>query len=223
MTETKSPPAKEVWITGIGIVSSLGEGLDAHWDALNAKRINTDDKRFAPYIVHPLAPVSFDAQIPKKGDQRQMELWQRIGTYAAGLALDSAGLKGNAELLGRMDLIVAAAGGERDLAVDSSILAGLSKAENPGAFLNERLMSGLRPTLFLAQLSNLMAGNISIVHGVTGSSRTFMGEEAAGVDAVRIGAARIEAGQGEIVLVGSAYNGERPDLLLLYEAGGHAL
>jgi 3-oxoacyl-[acyl-carrier-protein] synthase II len=24
---------KEVWITGIGILSSLGEGLDAHWEA----------------------------------------------------------------------------------------------------------------------------------------------------------------------------------------------
>ena len=88
MTESPSSSAKEVWITGIGIVSSLGEGLDAHWDALNQKRINTESQRFAPYIVHPLAPVSFDAQIPKKGDQRQMEAWQRIGTYAAGLALD---------------------------------------------------------------------------------------------------------------------------------------
>ena len=48
----------------------------------------------------------------------------------------------------------------------------------PEAFVNERLMNDLRPTLFLAQLSNLLAGNISIVHGVTGSSRTFMGEEA---------------------------------------------
>ena len=52
-------------------------------------------------------------------------------------------------------------------------------------------MNDLRPTLFLAQLSNLLAGNISIVHGVTGSSRTFMGEETAGVDAVRIAFARI--------------------------------
>jgi len=51
-------------------------------------------------------------------------------------------------------------------------------------------MSDLRPTLFLAQLSNLLAGNISIVHGVTGSSRTFMGEEQSGVDAVRIAHAR---------------------------------
>jgi len=86
-------PRKEVWITGIGILSSLGEGLDAHWEALNAKRINVDEARFAPYIVHPLAPVSFDAQIPKRGDQRQMETWQRIGVYAAGLALDSQASK----------------------------------------------------------------------------------------------------------------------------------
>ena len=210
---------KEAWITGIGIVSSLGEGLDAHWDALNAKRINVDEKRFAPYIVHPLAPVSFDAQIPKKGDQRQMEAWQRIGTYAAGLALDSAGVKGNQEILGRMDMIVAAGGGERDVPVDMAILQAYIKGNAGPAFLNERLMNDLRPTLFLTQLSNLLAGNIAIVHGVSGTSRTFMGEEAASIDAARIALARIEAGQSDIALVGAAHNGERTDLLILYEFG----
>ncbi|MDP3689809.1 beta-ketoacyl-ACP synthase [Bradyrhizobium sp.] len=210
---------KEAWITGIGIVSSLGEGLDAHWDALNARRINVDEKRFAPYIVHPLAPVSFDAQIPKKGDQRQMEAWQRIGTYAAGLALDSAGVKGDQGILGRMDMIVAAGGGERDVAVDMSILNAAAKGNSAPGFLNERLLNDLRPTLFLAQLSNLLAGNIAIVHGVSGTSRTFMGEEAASIDAARIALARIESGQSDITLVGAAHNGERSDLLILYEFG----
>jgi 3-oxoacyl-[acyl-carrier-protein] synthase II len=84
-------------------------------------------------------------------------------------------------------------------------------------------MSDLRPTLFLAQLSNLLAGNISIVHGVTGSSRTFMGEEAAGIDAVRIALARIQAGQSDLALVGGSYNGERKDLLLLYSSGEQLL
>ena len=88
------------------------------------------------------------------------------------------------------------------------------------AFLNEHLLADLRPTLFLAQLSNLLAGNISIVHGVVGSSRTFMGEEAAGTDAVRIACARIAAGQGELFLVGGSYNAQRPDILLHYEMGG---
>ena len=210
---------KEVWITGIGILSSLGEGLDAHWEALNAKRVNVDETRFAPYIVHPLAPVSFDAQIPKKGDQRQMETWQRIGVYAAGLALDSAGVKGNTEILSRMDMIVAAGGGERDIAVDLAILNADARGNSPPAFLNEKLMNDLRPTLFLAQLSNLLAGNIAIVHGVCGTSRTFMGEEAASIDAARIALARIESGESDIALVGAAHNGERPELLILYELG----
>jgi 3-oxoacyl-[acyl-carrier-protein] synthase II len=214
---------REVWITGIGIVSCLGEGDEAHWQGFAEGLIKIDAERFAPYLVHPLAPLDLDKQIPKKGDQRQMEAWQRIGTYAAGLALADAGVKGNAELLARMDMIVAAGGGERDVAVDAAILTNKPKSAHPEAFLNERLMSDLRPTLFLAQLSNLLAGNISIVHGVTGSSRTFMGEEAAGVDAVRVALARIEAGQSELALVGGSHNGEREDLLLLYDAGGYML
>lgn len=216
-SSTGSP--REAWITGIGLATSLGEGLDAHWDALNSKKVNVEETAFAPYVVHPMAKVSFDAQIPKKGDQRQMEAWQRIGTYAAGLALDSAGIKGNTEILSRMDMIVAAGGGERDLAVDSAILNAQAQGNSAPGFLNERLMNDLRPTLFLAQLSNLLAGNIAIVHGVTGSSRTFMGEEAAGVDAARIALARIAAGQSDIALIGAAQNGERKDLLMLYEFG----
>jgi 3-oxoacyl-[acyl-carrier-protein] synthase II len=215
--------AREAWITGIGIVSCLGEGPDAHWQALGGPPPQADAATYPPYIIHKIAPLDFDKQIPKKGDQRQMEAWQRIGTYAAGLALDSAGVKGNTEILARTDMIVAAGGGERDIATDTAILSGLQGAEKPEAFLNERLMSDLRPTLFLAQLSNLLAGNISIVHGVTGSSRTFMGEESAGVDAIRIALSRIEAGQSDIALVGGSHNSERPDLLMLYEFGGFAL
>jgi 3-oxoacyl-[acyl-carrier-protein] synthase II len=211
---------REAWITGIGIVSCLGEGAEAHWQALMTQEPQADTASFAPFIVHPLAPIDFDKQIPKRGDQRQMEPWQRIGVYAAGLALDTAGAKGNSELLATMDMIVAASGGERDLAVDGAILTGLPKAAAPEAFLNERLMNDLRPTLFLAQLSNLLAGNISIVHGVTGSSRTFMGEETSGVEAVSVSLARILAGQSDIALVGGAYNGERKDILLIYEFAG---
>jgi 3-oxoacyl-[acyl-carrier-protein] synthase II len=218
-TKSSSSETAEVWITGIGLATSLGEGLDANWDALNARRINVDETGFAPYIVHPWAPVNLDAQIPKKGDQRQMEAWQRIGTYAAGLALESAGVKGDKEILGRMDMIVAAGGGERDLAVDTGILNADAKGNSAPGFLNERLMNDLRPTLFLAQLSNLLAGNIAIVHGVSGTSRTFMGEEAAGVDAARIALARIAGGQSDIALIGGSQNGQRKDLLVLYEFG----
>ncbi|HEX2365651.1 MAG TPA: beta-ketoacyl-ACP synthase [Bradyrhizobium sp.] len=222
-TPALKPEPAEVWITGIGLATSLGEGLDANWDALNAGRINVDEKSFAPYIVHPWTQVNLDTQIPKKGDQRQMEAWQRIGTYAAGLALESAGVKGNKEILGRMDMVIAAGGGERDIRVDTTILNAQAKGNAAPGFLNERLMSDLRPTLFLAQLSNLLAGNIAIVHGVCGTSRTFMGEEVAGIDATRIALARIAAGQSDIALIGGSHNGERKDLMLLYGFGDYNL
>jgi 3-oxoacyl-[acyl-carrier-protein] synthase II len=214
------PHDRDALITGIGIVSCLGSGADAHWAALNAFSPIVDTDSFPPFAVHPLAPLELDKQIPKRGDQRQMEAWQRMGVYAAGQALDSAGVKGNTDLLSRMGMIVAAGGGERDYAVDATIMSGYPKAANPGAYLNEHLLGDLRPTLFLAQLSNLLAGNISIVHGVIGSSRTFMGEEASGADAVRIACARIAADQGDIILVGGSYNAQRPDVLLHYEMGG---
>ena len=212
---------REVVITGVGLVSCVGEDAESHLAALKsgaAPRLDTTT--FAPYAVHPAVHLDYDRQIPKKSDQRQMEPWQRLGVYAAGLALETAGAKADAALKGRMHLIVAAGGGERDYAVDGQILTGIRNAADPGVFLNERLMSDLRPTLFLAQLSNLLAGNISIVHGVTGASRTFMGEESAGLDAIRVAHARIAAGQGEIFLVGGAYNAERPDVLLMFELGG---
>jgi len=214
------PHDRDALITGIGIASCLGSGADAHWAALNGSAPVLDTAGFAPFAVHPMAALALDTQIPKRGDQRQMEPWQRFGVFAAGLALESAGVKGDTELLSRTDMIVAAGGGERDYAVDAAILSGLPKAADPGAYLNEHLLGDLRPTLFLAQLSNLMAGNISIVLGVTGSSRTFMGEEAAGADAIRIACARIAAGTAEIALVGGAYNAQRPDVLLHYQMGG---
>lgn len=208
---------EHAWITGIGLVSSLGEGAHEHWRKLSAAgppRPIIDPQRFAPYAVHPLAPLDFSKQIPRTTDQRQMERWQRIGVYAAGLALEDAELSGNLKLLDRTDLCVAAGNGERDLVLDAHILATVQTSPSPGTALNQELTTGLRPTLYLGQLSNLLAANISIVHKATGSSRTFKGEEMAGVSAIGNAVERIEEGESELVLVGGALNAEREDLLL---------
>lgn len=217
MTDKKN----DVWITGIGLVSCFGEGADAHWEKLHsadAAAAPIDRETYAPYAVHPLPEIDWTAQMSRK-DMRQMENWQRIGTYAAGLALEDAGMKEVEELVSTMDLVVCAGGGERDLEVDTEILKEAKTRNDRDLILNERLPQDLRPTLFLAQLSNLMAGNISIVHKVTGSSRTYMGEESAGVTAIRDAVARISHGQSSHLLVGGGYNAERVDLFLNIELG----
>ncbi|WP_432348134.1 beta-ketoacyl-ACP synthase [Shinella yambaruensis] len=216
----------DVVITGVGIVTCQGVGAAAHVEILggaSAPALKIETERFAPYPVHPMPEIDWNQQIPKRGDQRQMENWQRLGVFTAGLALDDAGFKDDADACGTMDMIVAAGGGERDIAVDSLIVDEGLKRNDRERLLNEKLTTELRPTLFLAQLSNLLAGNISIVHKVTGSSRTFMGEEAAGISAIETAFHRIRSGQSTHTLVGSALVAERQDVILLYEAiGAHA-
>ncbi len=214
---------KQVVITGIGLISSLGEGWQENWSALSAAPVaaKIDEEACAPYPIHPLPEIDWSTQVTKRGDLRQMDGWQRLGVHTAGLALDDAGVKGDEALCATMDMIVAAGGGARDVAVDEAILEAAQTRNDRDILLNEKLTTELRPTLFLAQLSNLMAGNISIVHKVTGSSRTFMGEEASGIAAIEHAAARIRSGQSTHGLVGGAYQTESLDFLLTPELGRH--
>lgn len=211
----------DVVITGIGLVTSLGVGVKTHEDILTSSdKIEPviDTQMLAPYAVHCLPDIDWTEQIPRKGDQRQMGNWQKLGVFAAGLALDDAGLKDDADAVASMDMIICAGGGERDIDVDTMIMDGARNTNNVAELLNEKLGTEIRPTLFLAQLSNLMAGNISIVHKVTGSSRTFMGEEGSGISALETAYGRIKHGQSSHCLVGGAFVAEREDILVTYEA-----
>jgi len=217
---------REVWVTGTGLLSPLGQRPDEWWPKLSdpaALAAAIDTESYAPFPVYPIGEYDIDSQIPRPGDQRTMGPLMHYGCYAAGLALEAAGVKGDEELLLRTHMVVASGGGERDWDLDHTILENLAEAEDRGVYLNEQLSNELRPTLFLAQLPNLFAGNISIVHGVAGSSRTFMGEEAAGVDSMRIAYEKILADQGDLFLVGAAFNAARPDIIHMVHAGGYAL
>jgi 3-oxoacyl-[acyl-carrier-protein] synthase II len=219
-----APPVHDVMITGIGLVTAMGEGADANYAALNGGGAPTYDRQaMAPFAIHAQAPLDYDKLIPKRTDQRQMEFWQRLGVFAAGLALRDGGVLGNMTILPKIHMIAAAGGGERDIATDEEIMTGIRTASDRDAYLNAQLSKKLRPTLFLAQLPNLLAGNISIVHGVAGSSRTFMGEEAAGLDALGAMVARIGAGEVDIGLVGGAFSALRPDLALVFGFAGSLL
>jgi 3-oxoacyl-[acyl-carrier-protein] synthase II len=216
---------REVVITGQGLLSPLGQDLSATWAGLHDRAAVAAAARtdvIPPFTVYSMAPPPVDKYIPKRGDQRAMGPFMQQGCIAAGMAMEQAGLLGNEALLKQINLMVGVGGGERDEAVDEAILAALAGA-NDGNLLAEQLQTELRPTLFLAQLPNLFAGNISIVLGVSGSSRTFMGEESAGVDAVRVAYERIASGQADLFLVGSAFNAVRQDIALLYHAGGYLL
>ena len=80
-----SNSATDVVITGIGIVTSLGIGREAHQTLLTGTAPITPvvDNSWEPhYAAHPLPEIDWSEQIPRRGDQRQMENWQRLGVFA---------------------------------------------------------------------------------------------------------------------------------------------
>jgi 3-oxoacyl-[acyl-carrier-protein] synthase II len=203
--------ARDVLITGIGLVSSLGEGVDRHWTALDVPggvRPEVDRERFAPYPVHPIVPLDFDRQIPRRGDQRQMEAWQRIGTYAAGMALEDAGIKDDEDMLKHTDMIVAAGGGERDVDVDSAILSELLQSNDPERAQRAPVQ---RPAPDAVPCPAAQPARRQYLHRPQGDGLLahLHGRRGAGIDAVRTAHARIASGQSDICLVGGSYNAER--------------
>src|SRR4051812_32346595 len=162
--------------------------------------------------------MDFSSQITNRSDHRAQGLSQRIATYTAGVALDDAGLKDQPAVLESMDLFVATQSGEHDEAFDDALIQRAGEEGGDGAALNRELVN-LRPSLFLAQLQNLFAANISIAFGVLGTSITFMGGADAGVRAVAEAHRRIATGTSEIALAGGVFNGRRADIREIYLAG----
>ena len=65
---------REVWITGVGLITCLGEGLEANWSQLErGDSPPYDDKSFAPYIVHPLPPINFEAMYQQRQSAKSKE------------------------------------------------------------------------------------------------------------------------------------------------------
>lgn len=194
---------EEVWLTGAGLVCAAGDGIEACWDALNERR---DLSKIHPVFgctYYPIEGLDSERYFPRPADHRQTGDMMRYGISAAAQAISSLG--DDLRARSRLQMCIAAPAGERDLTADEAVLAASFAADRPSE-KNRKLMR-TRPSLYLAQLPNLLGANIGIVHGLSIPSRTLMGSEPAGLEAFRQVFERIRFGEAEIVLAGAAKNG----------------
>lgn len=212
---------KKVVITGLALLSAAGEAKKDHINLLSIQKpLNLNSAKYQPFFIHELTNINFQNQIAKKSDLRQMSNWQKLGVYAAGIALDDAKLKNEKNILEYLDIIVASGGGERDVIADEAILKKTSQTDNfneKQILLNKALQKELRPTLFLAQLSNLLAGNIAINNQIHGRSISLLGEDIAGANAIEQAKIMIETQQSKIILVGASFFSDNEAIIANYQ------
>ncbi len=218
--------ADNIWITGYGLVTALGCSSAEIWRNMEnfaAERTGVDTTTFSPYPVHMLPAFPAEEEIAQRADRRAMGPTMLAGVFAAGRALQQAQLKQNPALLKKTELIVACHCNDRDEESDELILSSVASLDDPAETLNKKLLESIRPTLFLTQLPNILASNISIVFGVTGPSLTLLGEETAGANALQLAWQRLRNGEAEIILVGAAFMGQNRYGMLQAAASGSLL
>ena len=155
---------RRVWITGIGLVTPIGTGVEAFRDGLRAarspvKRIDRFDP--SPFRSQVAAQVDdFDplAWMPPK-TARQLDRFSQFGMVAGRLALDDARLTPGAD---------GAASPERIGIYLGSALGGIAYAEEQHTRYLEKGIRQVAPNLALAVFGGAAPANLGIALDVRG-------------------------------------------------------
>jgi len=195
----------DVLVTGLGLLSPYGEDFSEVFDRSH----DCEPVDGADAVSIPIVEYQIERQVKERRTRRMMGPMMASAAYAAGKALDSSGLRDEAGILKKADLVVACGPGERLPKFDDKIAERvMTRHSEKDLALNRALVDVLKPTHFLTQLPNLAAANIAMEFGLTGTSRTFVGEDSAGVAALSTAIRRIAAGFSNVALIGAAANSE---------------
>src|SRR6186997_1547414 len=183
---------RRIWITGLGLVTPIGTGVDAFRDGLRrasspVKRIDRFDP--SPFRSQVAAQVDdFDprAFMPPK-TARQLDRFSQFGMVAGRLALDDAGLRPGVD---------GAASPERTGIYLGSALGGIAYAEEQHERYIAKGIRQVAPNLALAVFGGAAPANLGIALGVRGPILSTANSCASG--AVAIGEALGAIRNGEI-------------------------
>lgn len=210
-------------VTGSGFISSRSFDEGAEWARAEPRSLTAFPQNLDLGPMYFLGfrsdAVDIAAYIPRKPDRRFMEKQFQLGVCAAAMALENAHL-GPAEKE-QTALFVATRPAERDEKVDRDLFNPADEAARSQAAVNAKILRDIRPNLFLAQLPNLLASNASIVIGLSGTSRTFIGEELAGLNAMHSAIDAIASSSIASAIAGGSINAERENVLRWLYAAGH--
>ena len=208
---------RSVLLTGRGVVSPLGIGLDRHWEALCAGRsaIGRSDRLAALGLpassgaeVMPDAMQPHLARLPRK----QQKLWNRatlLAMLGAALAMEDAHLQPGAGDAERFGVLLGVNMLAWDLASMVQYLVASESAETPGvldmARANAYCMRSINPLDFsLKTLPNLVAGHLAIANDSQGFCRAMTEGHAGGARAIGDASLLIAEGDLDVALCGGA-------------------
>ncbi|MFN4263418.1 MAG: beta-ketoacyl-ACP synthase II [Thioalkalivibrionaceae bacterium] len=193
-------------ITGMGIVSPLGCGVETVWSRLVEGRsgivpIDRFDTAEQPVRIAGLVPGKdhdpeggLDPdQVLEKKEQKKVDLFTLYALAAAAEAIAQSGWQPQSDAERAATATIIATG-----------IGGFPTITSAHDLMRERGYKRLSPFTVPAFLANLAAGNLSIRYGFKGPLGCPVTACAAGVQAIGDGMRMIRSGEAEVAVVGGA-------------------
>jgi len=196
---------KRVVVTGIGLVTPLGCGIDHVWDRLvkgdsGIRDIETFDVSDLPARIGGEVPrggsaeglFNIDEWVPTK-EQRRMDSFIEYGMGAAQMAVrDSGWMPEDEESKCRTGVLIGAG------------IGGLPEISKSAKIVEDRNVRKLSPFFIPASLINLVAGHVSIKFGFKGPCHAVVTACSSGAHAIGDAARMIMLDDADVMVAGGA-------------------
>ncbi|MEQ9559678.1 MAG: beta-ketoacyl-ACP synthase II [Rhodospirillales bacterium] len=196
---------RRVVVTGLGIVNSLGTGVDLNWSRLLAgqsgiRRLEGYDEYDLPAKIGGTVPLgdgsdgTFNAEawVPTK-DQRRMDTFIIYGLAAAIQAIEDSGWKPEADEDRWKTGVLIGSG-----------IGGLPEIAGGAITVHEGRARRLSPFFIPASLINLVSGHVSIRYGLKGPNHAVVTACSTGAHAIGDAARLIMWEDADVMVAGGA-------------------
>ena len=188
---------RRVVVTGLGIISPVGNSIQQAWDALLTGRSGiTRITRFdpAPFASHIAGEVkNFDVdQYLNPKEARRMDIFIQYGMAAGIQAIKDSGIEVNEANAERIGINI------------GSGIGGLPLIEETHDLLRQSGPRKISPFFIPGSIINMISGNLSIMYGMKGPNLAVVTACTTGLHAIGLSARMIEHGDADVMVAGGA-------------------
>ena len=195
---------RRVVVTGVGLVSPLGTGVEKNWEALitgrsGIRRISRfpNVEAYASQIAGEVPDFS-PADFIEPKEIKKMDFFIQYAVAAAAMAISDSGLKIDAELAEQVGVIIGVG------------LCGIDTIESTKEAILQGGPRKISPFFIPKVISNLAPGQIAIRHGAKGINLTPTSACASGTHAIGEAYHLIRRGLQDAVITGGAESAITP-------------
>ncbi len=188
---------RRVAVTGLGVITPIGDTVNEYWQSLKIKRVGIglitafDASDFRVKLAAEVKDFVPEDYMDKKS-ARRMDRFAQFAVAASGMALEDAELDMSKEDPYRIGVSIGCG------------IGGIRGFENEHVKFLEGGPSRVTPLFIPCLISNMAAGNVSIVYGLKGRSFNVVSACASGTSSIGEAMRTIQYGDADVMVAGGS-------------------